>query len=282
MSFGRQNLPERFSELVSLSFVLFGRLFTRAAVIAAVLFLPYLGLAALMGVPENTLGSSSQVIQRIAQEAGFSQPTGESLIEEGEDLQVQLVEPGVNASFLPSTATVFLNILLMLLGLFYTAGLVWLSESLIARGSIPLLREMFFKVFSSAGALILTGVLTYFLLMGWTLLLIVPGFIFFIYYIFSVYAVILRRHVGLKAIHYSKDLIKGQWRNTFLNLAGLAGIFLLLRFGANFLLSVLGTPLNFMGISEAASFLTGKILQAFLIIGVTLLFLRLEAKKKAF
>jgi len=55
---------------------------------------------------------------------------------------------------------------------------------------------------------ILLGML---LLMGWSLLLVIPGMIFALYYMFQVQAVALRGESFMGAIRYSKNLVKGYW-----------------------------------------------------------------------
>jgi uncharacterized membrane protein len=56
-----------------------------------------------------------------------------------------------------------------------------------------------------------TSILARLILIGLTLLLIVPGIIWAVYYSFIVYVVILRGLGGKKALDYSKSLVKGRW-----------------------------------------------------------------------
>ena len=72
-----------------------------------------------------------------------------------------------------------------------------------------------------------TSVLYVIILTGLTLLLIVPGIIWCVYYTFWVYVVALRSTGGKKALDYSKMLVHGQWRrvaNMGLNLVILWGL----------------------------------------------------------
>lgn len=48
-------------------------------------------------------------------------------------------------------------------------------------------------------------------IIGFTLLLIIPGIIYAGYYIFVLYAVIIEDQRGLKALGFSKALVKGRW-----------------------------------------------------------------------
>ncbi|MBU2703405.1 hypothetical protein Ga0466249_004550 [Sporomusaceae bacterium BoRhaA] len=52
-------------------------------------------------------------------------------------------------------------------------------------------------------------------ILGWTLLLIVPGIIWFIYYYFVTQIVALRGISGIKVLDYSKALVKERWWRTF-------------------------------------------------------------------
>ncbi len=45
----------------------------------------------------------------------------------------------------------------------------------------------------------------------WTLLLIIPGIIFSVYYVFGAYATLFDGQRGLAALRYSKQLVKGRW-----------------------------------------------------------------------
>lgn len=56
-----------------------------------------------------------------------------------------------------------------------------------------------------------TNILLAICLIGLTLLLIVPGLIFGIYWMFSLYAVIFHDKIGTKAFGYSKSVVKGRW-----------------------------------------------------------------------
>jgi hypothetical protein len=80
------------------------------------------------------------------------------------------------------------------------------------------------------GASIGTGLLAGLIILGLTLLLIVPGIIWALYYSLFVYVVALRGLSGKKALDYSKTMVKGQWWRVFgyllvINVLGaLAGI----------------------------------------------------------
>jgi hypothetical protein len=60
-----------------------------------------------------------------------------------------------------------------------------------------------------------TGFLSGLIIFGLTLLLIVPGIIWSIYYYFWIFVVALRDVGGKTALDYSKSLVKGQWWRVF-------------------------------------------------------------------
>ncbi|MCX5645261.1 MAG: hypothetical protein NTZ17_11355 [Phycisphaerae bacterium] len=65
------------------------------------------------------------------------------------------------------------------------------------------------------GAAILTGLLAMLIVFGLTLLLIVPGVIWAIYYSFFLFIVALRGLSGKQALDYSRAMVKGQWWPVF-------------------------------------------------------------------
>ncbi len=56
-----------------------------------------------------------------------------------------------------------------------------------------------------------TGIVAGIILFGLSLLLVVPGVIWALYYTFYIYVVALRKTGGKEALDYSKKLVKGQW-----------------------------------------------------------------------
>jgi hypothetical protein len=65
------------------------------------------------------------------------------------------------------------------------------------------------------GAAILTNLLAMLIVFGLTLLLIVPGVVWAIYYCFFLFVVALRGLSGKQALDYSKAMVKGQWWRVF-------------------------------------------------------------------
>lgn len=56
-----------------------------------------------------------------------------------------------------------------------------------------------------------TSVLETIFLIGLFLLLIIPGIIYAFYWMFAIYAVILKDQAGKDALNYSKSIVKGRW-----------------------------------------------------------------------
>jgi hypothetical protein len=61
------------------------------------------------------------------------------------------------------------------------------------------------------GSAFVTNLLAGLILFGLTLLLIIPGIIWSVYYNFWIYAIANRGLSGKKALDYSKNLVRGQW-----------------------------------------------------------------------
>lgn len=75
-------------------------------------------------------------------------------------------------------------------------------------------------LWSYFGTSLLMGLLT----LLWTLLLIIPGIIFGIYYCLAEYIVIDKNIGGMKALRMSKDYIKGRWWQVFAAVLGLMAV----------------------------------------------------------
>lgn len=73
------------------------------------------------------------------------------------------------------------------------------------------LKELLKKGMGMAGALVAVSVLTGVLTFLWTLLLIVPGIIYSVYYSFSVYALVYEKQTGMAALRRSHQLVKNYW-----------------------------------------------------------------------
>lgn len=72
-----------------------------------------------------------------------------------------------------------------------------------------------YKAYARLGSCIGTSLLSALILMGLIVLLIIPAFIWSIYYIFLLQVVVLRGIDGKVALDYSKSLVKGRWWKIF-------------------------------------------------------------------
>lgn len=94
-----------------------------------------------------------------------------------------------------------------------------------------------------------TGLLAGLIILGLSLLLIVPGIIWAVYYTFWVYAVALRNLDTTYALGYSKDLVKGQWWRV----CGITIVIAILTYVVTFVIGMLSILLP---TSPAAEFVT--------------------------
>ena len=101
------------------------------------------------------------------------------------------------------------------------------------------IREAFNKAFSRWGSSIWTGILCALIILGLSLLLIIPGIIWSGYYIFSVYVVALKGLAGKEALDYSKGLVVGRWWEVFFVNLGIGLITGVIAFPVAFLPSML-------------------------------------------
>ncbi|GMA98092.1 hypothetical protein [Pelosinus sp. IPA-1] len=105
------------------------------------------------------------------------------------------------------------------------------------------------------------------LLLG--LLFVIPGIIYTILYIFTLEAVVLRDLRGMKALKYSKELVKGYWWRVFSSLLLTKGIEILFAY----IFKTYFTSLSFY-------FLLGPVFKGFEVVFTLMLFLRLEQLKE--
>lgn len=101
-----------------------------------------------------------------------------------------------------------------LIGVLATMSLACLIESRVLGKPITW-KESFGEAFSRWGASVWTGLLAVLIIAGMTLLFLVPGIIWSLYYYFIIYVVALRCLSGKEALDYSRKLVKGQWWRVF-------------------------------------------------------------------
>jgi hypothetical protein len=98
---------------------------------------------------------------------------------------------------------------------------------------------IFNKSFTKWPSVLYSGILVTIIVLGLTLLFVVPGIIFSTYFSFWLYAVVLRDQKGMGALSYSKKLITGQWWRIFLIYFGLGIIFYIINIPIEYLLKLI-------------------------------------------
>lgn len=71
------------------------------------------------------------------------------------------------------------------------------------------------KAFSSWASAIITSLLLGIFVLGLSLLLIVPGIIYYVFWSFALFVVVLKGISGNKALDYSKTIVEGRWWTVF-------------------------------------------------------------------
>lgn len=110
-----------------------------------------------------------------------------------------------------------------------------ITESIVEQKPISL-QDAIKLAWSKWGRAFITQLLTSLIILGLSLLLFIPGFIYSIYYIFMLDAVALRDKDGMEALKYSKTLIEGQWWRIFWISMGIGVIYLIFNGSVTFLL----------------------------------------------
>jgi uncharacterized membrane protein len=126
------------------------------------------------------------------------------------------------------------------------------------------------KAFSRWGSCLTTSILGGIIILGLTFLLIIPGVIWSIYYIFIIQIVALRELGGKTALNYSKSLVKGRWWKTF----GIVFVLASINGGIGLGIGYLSTSLP-----GSISIITDTlidIIAAFYTVATTILFLNLD------
>jgi len=99
-------------------------------------------------------------------------------------------------------------------GFFVTIGIAYIVEKSL-QGELVHSGDVFKYGFSRLGNVFWTSILVSLIILGLSLLLIVPGIIWGNYYSFAITIVALRSMSGKAALNYSKKLVQGQWWRVF-------------------------------------------------------------------
>ncbi len=169
----------------------------------------------------------------------------------------------------------FMNVIKILEGLFGVIAMMGIAvvvdHGIQNNDDLPISwRTALSKAFSRWGSCLTTSILGGVIIMGLTLLLIIPGIIWSIYYIFIIQIVALRELGGKTALNYSKSLVKGRWWKTF----GIVFVLALINGGIGLGIGYLSTFLP-----SSISIITDTlidIIAAFYTVATTILFLNLD------
>lgn len=168
------------------------------------------------------------------------------------------------------------QVLEMLFGVLATMAIAFVVERSLNGEDIGY-RGALRQSFSRWGSVIGTSILAGLIILGLTLLLIVPGIIWFIYYTFIEYVVILRGKGGKTALDYSKSLVRGHWWKVF----GITLLFTILTFISYW---IVGLPFWFAPenvLTEVISGTLGDIVAALFTVALVVFFLNLDYLKSA-
>ena len=114
---------------------------------------------------------------------------------------------GTNGLKLTQNTYKFLNTFLRLLG---TMAIVFIAEGQVNEINI-VYKDAIKRSYSHWGKSILATLLAVIVIIGYSLLLIIPGIIKVVQYIFVNYVVVLRGRTGKEALDYSKAIVEGNW-----------------------------------------------------------------------
>lgn len=168
-----------------------------------------------------------------------------------------------------------IQILEGLVGIIATMAIAYAIKNKIDGKSISV-SDALKKSLSRWGAAIGTNIILVIFLLGLTLLLIVPGIIFYVYWIFVIFVVILSDKSGKDALDHSKQIVKGRWWTV----AGYSIVFGILGFivGIIGVIPYLFLPENFL--TNIATDTLIYILYSFFIVASTIFFINFDATKK--
>ncbi len=131
------------------------------------------------------------------------------------------------------------------------------------------------KSFSRWGAMLVTGFLAGLIILGFTLLLVIPGIIRSIYYSFIVFVVILRNINGKTALDYSKNLVEGQWWRVF----GFTLFFRVIGTGIGIVMGLFLLYIPDLLIIDLMTYIFAEIIDVYFIVALTVFFLNIDYLK---
>jgi hypothetical protein len=166
------------------------------------------------------------------------------------------------------------NVLVIIFSVLSVMAIVFISERAVNGETLSFsqaLRLSTARWASAIGTNLLAGIILLLL----SLLLILPGIIWAVYYAFSSHVVALRNEGGKSALDYSKALVQGQWGRVF-------GIGFILSLLAIVVLFGIGLVLNTGGsnaVIDIVATTLGDVVTAYTTVAITVLFLNLDYQK---
>jgi len=120
--------------------------------------------------------------------------------------------PGLQLSYLTELAIV--APISLFISLIITLSYYKITEGFLDGQSITISEAMGFS-FLRLNKATWTGLITLLIVMAWSLLFIIPGIIWGVYYSFIIYVVAAKNIGGMKALSESKSLVTGRWWKVF-------------------------------------------------------------------
>ena len=159
-------------------------------------------------------------------------------------------------------------------GILATMAVAFVVERSLAGENIGF-RQALRKAVSRWGSMIWANIIAGIIVLGLTLLLIVPGIIWIVYYTFVEYAVVLRGKGGKTALDYSKSLVKGNWWKV----CGISILFAILSFLTYIIVDI---PFWFLPqnvLTIVVSTTLGDIVSTLFLVAMAIFFLNLDYLK---
>lgn len=135
----------------------------------------------------------------------------------------------VGANFAVAKFTIYaIAGILILAGLIvsvYSGAAVQAAILLLFKNGNSSIKELFERGQKIALGYIVVALLTALIVFGWTLLLVIPGIIFSIYYSYSQFAYVYEGKTGMQALRRSKQLVTNHWWSVLLRMLVVGGLF---------------------------------------------------------
>ncbi|MBP2653717.1 MAG: hypothetical protein H6Q73_1286 [Firmicutes bacterium] len=168
-------------------------------------------------------------------------------------------------------ALISLGIFMIFIGIAWKNIILLLVEKAVDGENAKLKVKSILKIgFFRVGSCIFAIYLGMFICFGLSFLLIIPGIVWMLYYVFVQQAVVLRGVNSEKALVYSKSLVKGRWWRTFGKLLVIGLIYLVLCIGLVLIGKYFPSNVNIILKSLIS------IVEVFLHIFVTIMFLNID------